>query len=112
VASGGLSRRGTKRAFQEPSQALFITEAPSLLDPLKVPRGQGEFRGVARLRGQKWGCAGKGAGKPRDRGGGLKSRSAMLLAGVRAGAIVFGFAQTRIPHQRSCVSGARNIESN
>ena len=98
--------------FKNHLRHFCIKEAPSLLDPLKMPWGQGEFRGVARLRGQKWGCAGKGAGKPRDRGGGLKSRSAMLLAGVRAGAIVFGFAQTRIPHQRSCVSGARNIESN
>ena len=82
MASGGLSRRGTKRAFQEPSQALLHYGGPIPPGPFEDARGQGEFRGVARLRGQKWGCSGKGAGKPRDRGEGLKSRSAMLLAGV------------------------------
>ena len=97
--------------FKNHLRHFCITEAPSLLDPLKLPWGGAEVRG--------WPDSGARSGDVQgmehassDRGEELKSRSAMLLAGVRVGTIFFGFAQTQIPHQRGCVSGARNIESN
>lgn len=97
--------------FKNHLRHFCVTEAPSLLDPLKLPRGWAEVRG--------WPDSGVRSGDVQgtehvnsDRGEELKSKSAMLPAGVRAGTILFGFAQTQIPHQRECVSGVRNTESN
>lgn len=86
-ASGGLSRRGTVRAFQEPSQALLHYRGP-------IPPGSSEdAQGRAEVRGPD---SGVGSGDVQgmeqaspDRAQGLRSRLAMLLAGAWVGTISF-----------------------
>lgn len=59
LAEGG--QEGISRTISGTSA---LTEAPSLLALLKMPR-DGQRLGGARLRGQEWGRAGSGAGKPK-----------------------------------------------
>ena len=58
--------------FKNQLRHFCIKEAPSLLDPLKMPWGQGEFRGVARLRGQKMGTCREGSRKAQRQGRGAQ----------------------------------------
>lgn len=102
-ASGGLSRRGTKRAFQEPSQALLHYGGPALPEPSEDARDGQRSGEMPRLRGQERGRAGNGAASS-DRGKGLRSRSAMLLAGVWADTIFFWLRPNpNAPPERMCV---------
>lgn len=68
-ASGGLSRRGTKRAFQEPSQALLHYGGPALPEPSEDAQGWAEVGGDAQTQGSGAGPCREWSGKFRQRKG-------------------------------------------
>lgn len=85
-ASGGLSRKGTKRAFQEPSQALLRYRGPIPPGPSEDAWGQPAAGGWTPLRSRD--VQGMEQASP-DRGQGLWSRLAMMLARAWASTISF-----------------------
>lgn len=105
--SGGLSRRGTMRAFQEPSQALLRNGGP-------IPPGPSEdAQGRAAISGPDSGVRsgdvqGMEQASP-DRAQGLPSRLAMLLAGAWGGTISFALCTNlNSPPERMCVRSKKH----
>lgn len=108
-ASGGLSRRGTKRAFQEPSQAFLRYGGPLPPDPSEDAQGPAAVAEGARLRGQEWGCVqGMEQASP-VRGQRLQSRLAMLPARAPLGTISSELCPNlNSPPERMCVRSKKH----